>query len=187
VKLRFESRSGLPTDIEAKRFAARLERGISSNWVYMIQIAATLDDFMAITYEGCVYILNLFLVFTSETALDIVLNSLAMEFVANLDEEFVGLYFDSKTSVPMLDGLVERTNSSEDAPAPAKKDEEKEISLAMSCVMILLFVPAVVLLIATAVVVSVIIFLSISSNVLGKALFPLLCATMVIYGPICMP
>ena len=53
------------------------------------------DDFMNITYEGFVYIVNAFIVFATEDALNMVLNLLALEFVLKLDDEFKALYFDS--------------------------------------------------------------------------------------------
>jgi len=52
-----------------------------------------LDDFMQITYEGCVYLVNLFIIYISNDPMDIVLNSLAMEFVLKLDDEIKEVYF----------------------------------------------------------------------------------------------
>ena len=52
-----------------------------------------IDDIMDISYEGILYIMNLWLVFIATSPLDIVLNSLAMEFVMQLDNEFKENYF----------------------------------------------------------------------------------------------
>jgi hypothetical protein len=52
-----------------------------------------IDDIMDISYEGILYVMNLWLVFIATSPLDIVLNSLAMEFVMQLDNEFKENYF----------------------------------------------------------------------------------------------
>ena len=51
------------------------------------------DNLMAVAYEQSVYLLNLWLVYRAPTPLDMVLNSLAMEFVLKLDDEFKATYF----------------------------------------------------------------------------------------------
>ena len=48
---------------------------------------------MSIVYEGALYLLNLWLIFITEDATDIVLNALAMEFVMKLDDDFKQEYF----------------------------------------------------------------------------------------------
>jgi len=53
-----------------------------------------IDQTMHLTYESLVLLLNLWLVFIADSALDIVLNSLAMEFVGKIDDEFKVRYFD---------------------------------------------------------------------------------------------
>ncbi|CAM9518306.1 unnamed protein product [Phaeothamnion confervicola] len=50
------------------------------------------DDFMDVVYEGCIYLLNLRIVLASEDILSMLLNSLALEFVMQLDDEFKGAY-----------------------------------------------------------------------------------------------
>jgi len=50
------------------------------------------DDFMDISYEAMISMLNLWLVFLAREPQDVVLNSLAMEFVAKLDDEFKEFY-----------------------------------------------------------------------------------------------
>lgn len=46
------------------------------------------DDFMNTFYVSMVYLLNLWLVFTTDEPIEMVLNSLAMEFLMNIDSEF---------------------------------------------------------------------------------------------------
>ena len=48
---------------------------------------------MNVVYEGALYLLNLWLIFITEDATDIVLNALAMEFVMKLDDDFKQEYF----------------------------------------------------------------------------------------------
>jgi hypothetical protein len=50
--------------------------------------AAEFDFFMSTTFPCLVYMVNLFVVFQTSHPLDIVLNSLAMEFITSLDDEF---------------------------------------------------------------------------------------------------
>jgi len=69
-----------------KQFAKRLESGIEDS---ILMDYAVIDEFvMNLTYESLVLLLNLWLVFIADDALDIVLNSLAMEFVGKIDDEF---------------------------------------------------------------------------------------------------
>ena len=46
------------------------------------------DDFMNTFYVSMVYLLNLWMVFTTDEPIEMVLNSLAMEFLMNIDSEF---------------------------------------------------------------------------------------------------
>jgi len=61
------------------------------------------DRFMDVAYEGAVYILNLWLVF-SETSdpINMIWNSLALEFILQLDDEVKGLYLSVYPVTPVV-------------------------------------------------------------------------------------
>jgi len=54
---------------------------------------------MQVIYENLVYLLNLWLVFQTESPLDMILNAVALEFVTTLDTEFKGRFFELFPSI----------------------------------------------------------------------------------------
>ena len=79
---------------------------IISRWELRIPMSilnwwGQIDDFMNVQYEGLLYLLNLWLVFISQTSIDMVLNSLAMEMVMKLDDEFKEYYFKANGQATM--------------------------------------------------------------------------------------
>lgn len=62
-----------------------------------LRIMVMIDSHMNMTYEGLVYLINLWIVFVTIEPLDMVLNALALEFILQLDDEvkrtYVGTYF----------------------------------------------------------------------------------------------
>lgn len=58
----------------------------------ILQLYVECDRFMNIVYESVVYLLNMWIVFITPEALDMVLNSLAMEFILQLDDEVKTIY-----------------------------------------------------------------------------------------------
>ena len=56
-------------------------------------VVVALDTFQEHTFTLFVHIANLWIVFTSESLLDALFNSLALEFLMNLDNEYERLYF----------------------------------------------------------------------------------------------
>ncbi len=65
----------------------------SRNLTILNRAFAQVDDIMNITYDGFIYMVNIFIVFITEDALNMVLNALALEFVMKLDDEFKEYYF----------------------------------------------------------------------------------------------
>ncbi|CAM9647837.1 unnamed protein product [Chrysoparadoxa australica] len=53
-----------------------------------------IDDLMDVMYEGIVYLLNFWIIADAESLLDMVLNSLALEFVMELDDKFRAEYLE---------------------------------------------------------------------------------------------
>ena len=90
------SRDCMP--IQAKQilhdWESRLPLSILNRW-------GQVDDFMSVQYEGSLYLLNLWLVFISHSSMDMVLNSLAMEMVMKLDDEFKDYYFKANGQATM--------------------------------------------------------------------------------------
>ena len=76
------------------RWELKLPLSILNRW-------GQIDDFMAVQYEGMLYLLNLWLVFISRDSIDMVLNSLAMEMVMKLDDEFKEYYFKANGQATM--------------------------------------------------------------------------------------
>lgn len=63
---------------------------------------------MQVIYENLVYLLNLWLVFQTESPLDMILNAVALEFVTTLDTEFKGRFFDM---FPAINGQLTELNN----------------------------------------------------------------------------
>jgi hypothetical protein len=72
-----------------------------------LQIPLNLDRFMETGYGIFVYLLNLFVVFFSESPQDVILNALAIEFVLELDDDLKGYYLES---FPIKAETFERAN-----------------------------------------------------------------------------
>ena len=63
---------------------------------------------MQVIYENLVYLLNLWLVFQTESPLDMILNAVALEFVTTLDTEFKGRFFEM---FPAINGQLTELNN----------------------------------------------------------------------------
>jgi hypothetical protein len=67
-----------------------VEDGCAIAWVGLFDLLG-----MQVIYEKLVYLLNLWLVFQTESPLEnMILNAVALEFVTTLDTEFKGRFFD---------------------------------------------------------------------------------------------
>ena len=91
-------RSSTCMPVQAKQILSvgenKLPMSILNQW-------GQVDDFMNVQYEGSLYLLNLWLVFISHSAMDMVINSLAMEMVMKLDDEFKKNYFKAQGQATM--------------------------------------------------------------------------------------
>lgn len=84
----FSSRRGFSEQNEALYKTRELQHFLNFTF-------GQVDAIMDVTFEGYIYIVNMFIVFITEDALNMVLNALALEFVMKLDDEFKALYFEN--------------------------------------------------------------------------------------------
>merc|ERR1711915_1157371 len=61
---------------------------------HQYDLCALVDLFMQTVYVAMVYTLNMLICYAAENAMDVVLNSLALEFIHSLDNEFKERYFE---------------------------------------------------------------------------------------------
>jgi hypothetical protein len=106
----------------------------------------SLFDFlvMQIIYENLVYLLNLWLVFQTESPLDMILNAVALEFVTTLDTEFKGRFFDM---FPAINGQLTELNNQKTARGKGYACYILSFGCLASCTMLLMF-PALIFMMA---------------------------------------
>lgn len=125
------------------------------------------DDFMEIVYEGMITLLNLWLVFVADEALDIVLNSIAMEFLAKIDNEFKDQYF--KFSARAVSAILKQGLHKKPSVFSRRYNADGKLmlcrQLTLGCICSILQ----------------------SLNFLALFVIPGASLVMTIYGPICKP
>jgi hypothetical protein len=106
----------------------------------------SLFDFlvMQIIYENLVYLLNLWLVFQTESPLDMILNAVALEFVTTLDTEFKGRFFDM---FPAINGRLTELNNQKTTRGMGYGCYIMSFGCLASCTMLLMF-PALIFMMA---------------------------------------
>ena len=109
-----------------------------------------------------VYAANLWIIFVEDDLQNMMLNSLAMEFIMNIDNEFEEFYFDylPEVAIDIYDNLFV---SYSDNLETIEKNRRRSSFRCLHCIM---FVPFKLL-------------------VLGLMMFPLVCFVIMFAGPIC--
>jgi len=127
-----------------------------------IDVWVMLDTFQEFGFNLFVYMANLWIVFSNDSLQEMIMNSLAMEFLMNLDNEFEAMYFAYLPEVAedIYDNLFVTFDENE------KKLEKRNKNCGFRCVRWTCFVPFKIL-------------------VLALLLFPVFCLAMSIYGVIC--
>ena len=127
-----------------------------------IDIWVMLDTFQEYGFNLFVYLANLWIIFTTDSVIEMILNSLAMEFLMNLDNEFEEMYFKLLPEVAedIYDNFFVTFEDNK------KKLDKRNKSCAFKCVRITFYIPFKIL-------------------VTSLLLFPFFCLFMSIYGPIC--
>ena len=135
----------------------RLNRMIPS-----IDMWVMLDTFQEFGFNLMVYLANLWIVFSNDSVQEMILNSLAMEFLMNLDNEFEEMYFDflPEIAVDIYDNLFVSFGENK------KKLEKRNKSCGFRFMKNIFYIPFKLL-------------------VLALLLFPVFCFTLLFYGPIC--
>ena len=126
-------------------------------------ITAILDTFQEFSFTLIVYIANIWVVFIEKDIQNMILNSLAMEFLMMLDNEFEELYFQYMPG--SADDIYDNIFVSYDENKILLKDRLDK-DRCFRCFSIAVFIPYKILVIATF-------------------LFPVFCGFMVFAGPIC--
>ena len=100
---------------------------------------------MQVIYENLVYLLNLWLVFQTESPLEnMILNAVALEFVTTLDTEFKGRFFDM---FPAINGQLTELNNQKTARGKGYACYILSFGCLASCTMLLMF-PALIFMMA---------------------------------------
>jgi hypothetical protein len=127
-----------------------------------IDIWVMIDTFQEFGFNLLVYLANLWIVYYNESLTEMILNSLAMEFLMNLDNEFEEIYFKflPEAAVDIYDNVFVNFKDNQ------IKLKKRKRSCAFNCVRCVFYIPFKLL-------------------VLSLLLFPVFCFVMMIYGPIC--
>lgn len=126
-------------------------------------LCAILDTFQEFMFTLVVYIANLWIIFVESNLQDMILNSLAMEFLMQLDNEFEEMYFE------YLPGSAEDIYDTIYVTYQENKElikERQEKSSCFKCTSRCLFIPYKLL-------------------ILSLFIFPVFCFFVMIGGPIC--
>lgn len=136
----------------------RLNKVLPVNDIWVI-----LDTFQEFGFNLMVYGANLWLIFTEDNLYDMVLNSVAMEFLMNLDNEFETMYFTylPESAVDIYDNVFVTYEKNLQIFT-----ETSEKSRWFRCIQIISFVPFKLL-------------------IFSLMTFPLFCFFMIFYGPLC--
>ena len=126
-------------------------------------IPVLFDTLQEFGFNLLVYLLNIFIVFVEEHPTNMLLDALAMEFVMDLDNQFKVLYFKNipKAAVDIYDNIFVSKNDNRIILKQKINDDKY-----FCCIKNLLMFPYKIL-------------------IISLILFPLFCACIMIYGPIC--
>ena len=126
-------------------------------------ISVIFDTFQEFGFNLIVYCANLWIVFVDPDLLNMVMNSLAMEFLMNLDNEFEEIYFNfiPEAAIDIYDNTFV---THEENSTIVKNKREKYCCF--KCISCITYLPFKIL-------------------VLMLFLFPVFCLFMIFYGPIC--
>lgn len=80
---------GLPT-ATAEMMRRRLHSGVLFSYLNDL---GQVDEFMNVSYDGLLHLLNIWLIFQSQGIINLISNSLITQFAMSLDDEFKALYF----------------------------------------------------------------------------------------------
>jgi hypothetical protein len=129
----------------------------------MDNISAIMDTFQEFLFNILVYTANLWLIFGEDDIQNMIMNSLAMEFLMRADNEFEEFYFSNvpEASLEIYDTMY--VNKKENQRLVSKKRDQSFVYNSVSCVLVLLYKLLVI-----------VIFL-----------FPIFCAVVTIGGAIC--
>jgi len=121
-----------------------------------------IDTFQEFGFNLLVYLANLWIVFNNDSITEMVLNSLAMEFLMNLDNEFEEMYFKflPEAGIDIYDNVFVNFRDNQE------KLKKRKRSCAFNCVRRAFYIPFKIL-------------------VLSLLIFPVFCVIMMFYGPIC--
>ncbi len=121
-----------------------------------------LDTFQEYGFNLFVYLANLWIIFSTEEVIEMMLNSLAMEFLMELDNEFEEMYFHFLPEVAedIYDNFFLTFEDNK------KKLEKRNKSCGFKCARYTFYIPFKLL-------------------VISLLIFPVFCLIMAIYGPIC--
>tara|TARA_B100000519_G_scaffold158916_1_gene140602 strand:+ start:3248 stop:4177 length:930 start_codon:yes stop_codon:yes gene_type:complete len=127
-----------------------------------IDIWVMLDTFQEFGFGLLVYGANLWVIFVENDIKDMVLNSLAFEFIMNLDNEFEEMYFSylPETAVDIYDNVFVTYHGNQE------KLEKRKKTCGFNCIRCITYVPFKLL-------------------TIGLLIFPLFCFFMMFYGPYC--
>lgn len=126
-------------------------------------IPVLFDTLQEFGFNLLVYLLNIFIVFVEEHPTNMLLDALAMEFVMDLDNQFKVLYFKNipKAAVDIYDNIFVSKNDNRIILKQKLNDEKY-----FCCIKNFLMIPYKIL-------------------IISLILFPVFCACIMIYGPIC--
>jgi hypothetical protein len=121
-----------------------------------------LDTFQEYGFNLFVYLANLWIIFSTDEVIEMILNSLAMEFLMDLDNEFEEMYFHFLPEVAedIYDNFFLTFEDNK------KKLEKRNKSCGFKCARYTFYIPFKLL-------------------VISLLIFPVICLIMAIYGPIC--
>ena len=121
-----------------------------------------LDTFQEFGFNLLVYAANLWIIFVEDDLQNMMMNSLAMEFIMNIDNEFEEFYFDylPEVAIDIYDNLFVSYSDN------LEVIEENRKSASFRCLHCVMFVPFKLL-------------------ILGLMLFPVLCFLTMFAGPMC--
>ena len=126
-------------------------------------ISVLIDTLQEFGFNLLVYLLNIFIVFAENHPSNMIMDALAMEFIMDLDNQFKELYFKNipDAAIDIYDNIFVSKNDNR-VILKQKIQEDKFFC----CVKNILMVPYKIL-------------------IISLILFPIFCACIIIYGPVC--
>ena len=127
-----------------------------------VDIWVMLDTFQEFGFNLVVYLANIWIVFNNDSVQEMILNSLAMEFLMNLDNEFEEMYFHflPGVAVDIYDNLFVSFADNK------KKLEKRNKSCAFKCIRYSFYLPFKLL-------------------IFSLMIFPIFCLFAAFYGAVC--